>query len=208
MIYISPGRAFHHQASRRPFTSSPKATFMKTAIVCYSHSKNNLILSRELQSRTGATFFLIEETSGRTRLKIFLDLIFNRLPQLKDYPKVHDRYQHHILVSPVWGGRIASPLRSFLVREKENILSYSFVSICGGGGADQERKISDELSSIMGKDPVDVCQLPLTDLLMSEPGKILSYKVQSADMQFYSKMIDTFLSKVNASEQVEAQTEN
>src|SRR5690242_18711852 len=103
---------------------------MKTLIVSYSFSGNNDLLTTHLQQRLSADLFRLSEWNKRTRLTIFLDILFNRTPEIKEFYHAKDVYEHHILIGPVWGGRIASPLKTFLLKERSKIGRYSFVSVC------------------------------------------------------------------------------
>jgi hypothetical protein len=45
---------------------------------------------------------------------ILSDLLFGRCPRIQPIQRAFREYDHVILMSPVWGGRIAAPLRTFL----------------------------------------------------------------------------------------------
>jgi hypothetical protein len=168
---------------------------MKTAIVCYSFTHNNLILAGEIVSRTGGTLFNIEEKNSRTKFTIFLDMIFRRSPAIKDYLHLDDRFDHYILMSPVWGGKIASPLRSFLVKEGKEMKSYSFISICGGGD-EQGRNLEIELATLTGKRPVVLTQLPLRKLSNGNVAEMANYRVHKEDLAMFNSDIESFIESV------------
>lgn len=169
---------------------------MKLAIVCYSFTHNNLVLAGEILSKSGGTLFTIEEKSKRTRFKIFVDVFLNRLPAIKDYIDLNGHFDHYILVSPIWAGKIASPLRSFLTKERRNISSYSFISICGGGEK-QQHKIENELTELLGKKPLEVKQLALAELRPDDRANLMNYHVDHDDLQHYDNSIDDFLQKIS-----------
>jgi hypothetical protein len=125
---------------------------MKTLVIYYSFTNNNRILATHLTETFGFELFEILETGKRTGLSILLDLIFKRKSRLRTYDLAWTKYNHIIFVAPVWAGKIATPLRTFLLKEKHNIASYSFVSLCGGT-AGQREKISKDLRTLVSRAP-------------------------------------------------------
>lgn len=84
-------------------------------------------------------------------------------------------YDHIIFVAPIWAGKIAMPLTTFLVNEKANIAQYSFITLCGGGNADQKKRIGDELRATIGKTPLKVVELWINNLLPAEKKNTVKY---------------------------------
>lgn len=77
------------------------------------------------------------------------------------------QYDRLILIAPIWAGKIATPLRSFIELEKDNFLEYSFITVCTGPDG-QDKKITDELVRLVQKEPKTVMQLKINDLLPPE----------------------------------------
>jgi flavodoxin len=144
---------------------------MKTLIVYSSFSGNNEMIARELKIMLNCNILRINEIKERTGFSIFLDIFFNRTPRIKDHEEKIMDYDHLILIAPIWAGKIATPLKSFLLKEKSNIRGYSFITACGGG-QDQKIKIEKELTKLVGKSPVVVTELSITDLLRSTQNNI------------------------------------
>lgn len=173
---------------------------MRTAVVVYSFTHNNHILAGDILSRTGGTLFNIEEIGKRSKLTIFLDLLFNRTPRIRDYLHISERFDHYVLIAPIWGGCIATPLKSFLVKEKSNIKSYSFITICGGGGAAQNAKIEAELTRLCSIKPRKVAELSLKDLNGGEAKGLLELRIDREQLKFFDDQITQFTQEiVNAS---------
>jgi len=168
---------------------------MKTAIICYSYTQNNLILAGEIAAKTAGTLMPIEESNKRTRLTIFLDLFFGRVPSIKEYLHLDDRFDHYILISPIWGGKIATPLKAFLQKERSKVKSYSFISICGGG-KDQTHGIEKELTSLLNCKPVAVAQLSLIELCNDHPADIVNYRVDKNDLEYFADQIHAFVTTI------------
>jgi len=168
---------------------------MKTAIICYSYTQNNLLLAGDIVTKTGGTLLPIEEPTKRTKLTIFLDLFFGRVPTIREYLHLDDRFDHYILISPIWGGKIASPLRAFLQKERSKIKSYSFISICGGS-KDQTPAIEKELTSLLRCKPVTVAQLSLIELCNNHLADLAHYRIDKDDLEYFQDQIHAFVTTV------------
>ena len=147
---------------------------MKTLVIYYSFTNNNRILATHLRETFGFELFEILETKKRTGLSIMLDLVFRRKSRLRNYDLAWAKYNHVILVSPVWAGKIATPLNTFVAKERANIPCYSFVTLCGGT-AGQREKISKDLTALMGRSPEEVVELWINDLLPPDKKNTIKY---------------------------------
>lgn len=147
---------------------------MKTIIAYYSFTENNEKLANYLQKQLNCDIVKIETTRKRTGFSILLDLMFNRKPGLKPLPYSLSDYDHVIFIAPIWGGKIAMPMKSLMVKEKLRIRQYSFVTLCGGN-AGQKEKIKNELFLILQKQPQTLVELWVNDLLPAEQKNSIKY---------------------------------
>lgn len=137
---------------------------MKTLIVYYSFTQNNEKLAKRLRDLLNCDIVKVETVKKRSGLSIMLDLMLNRKPVIKPVPYYLPDYDHVIFVAPIWAGRIAMPLKTYLIHEKANIQRYSFISLCGGRPG-QKEKIQQELHSILDIAPDNLIELWINDLL-------------------------------------------
>ncbi|HET6542164.1 MAG TPA: flavodoxin domain-containing protein [Chryseolinea sp.] len=165
---------------------------MKTLIVYSSFSGNNEMLALDLKIMLNCNILRIKEIRKRTGFSIFLDIFFNRTPRIEGQKEKIKDYDHVILIAPVWAGKIASPLKSFLLKEKNNIRRYSFITACGGS-QDQKTKIENELTRFVGKKPVAVTELSIRDLLQSNQKNniknVTAYRLKTNDLSFFASKI-------------------
>jgi multimeric flavodoxin WrbA len=172
---------------------------MKTLIVFYSFSRNNELLAKEIHARLGNKSDLFEiKTVRRTRgWSIFLDVMFQRTPKLKQLNHSVQQYDHYIFIAPIWAGKVASPLKSFLLSQKRFIKTYSFITICGGVKG-QKEKLQSELTNMMNHRPQQVRELWMSRLL-EEKGKdkrkVTGYRMAPQDLDFFREEVDEFLSE-------------
>jgi flavodoxin len=174
---------------------------MENLIVYYSFTRNNEKLAEHLQTRLGCHIAKIETERKRSGLSIMLDLIFKRKPVVKPIPYYLWNYKHIIFIAPVWAGKIATPLKSFLTHEKKNIKSYSFITLCGGGDAKQKENIRKELSSIVQQEPTGVLELWVNDLLPVEKRNTIKYtsgfRAEADDVAKFETKIANFVKDEN-----------
>lgn len=169
---------------------------MNAAVICYSYTHNNLILAGEIQARTAGTLFNIEEKTPRTRWTIFLDLFLNRTPRIKEYLFIPDRFDHYILISPIWGGRIATPLKAFLKKEGSHLKSYSFISICGGNNPGGN--ISRELEKLIGIKPLAVSELALVSLPGVDAKNVMAFQFQREHLRYFEQQLADHIDAIAA----------
>lgn len=169
---------------------------MKTLIVYYSFSRNNELLARALQADLECDIYPIREVRKRNWFTILLDLLLDRRPPIQaDECHVAD-YDCCLLVGPVWGGKVASPLKTFLLREKNNLTRYAFASVCGGGNPAQAEQITKELFMLTGKNPEGVCECWVSELLTADrkhAKDVSSYQIQEKDLMVFQGRVATFL---------------
>jgi flavodoxin len=173
---------------------------MSTWIVYFSHQGNNEVLARHLSQRIGCGIVPIVEAKKRTGLTILFDLLFGRLPRIETIQQAFREYDHVILIGPVWGGRIAAPLRTFIRLYAQQLQDYSFITLCGYDNHGQRAALSAELARRVGRPPHALAELRVSDLV--PPGQrrnlriINSYRVKEAELAQYQSTIDEFLEAV------------
>lgn len=108
----------------------------KILLVCYSRTGNTQLVAEELAQLTGWPLARISDSAPRAGLSGDLRCMFDAF--FKTYPPYHyqgpdlDRFEHVVLLTPVWMKGLAAPLRAFL---GEHDLSHQRISvICTQGG--------------------------------------------------------------------------
>jgi flavodoxin len=146
----------------------------KTLIVYYSFTGNNEKLARHLQRGLNCDVAKIEPVRKRNGFSILLDLVFGRKPEVEPVSHQLDGYDHAIFVAPVWGGKIAMPMMSFLVKERSSISQYSFATLCNGS-LGQKEKMRNELVLVLQKEPRHLVELWVNDLLPARKKDTIRY---------------------------------
>ena len=184
---------------------------MSTWVVYYSHHGNNATLARHLAARLGCGLVPIVELKPRTDLRILWDVLFARFPRIQPIAQAFREYDHVILVGPVWAGKLAAPLRTFLQRYREQLHDYSFITLCGYERPEQRSWLTAELTRRVGRPPHAVCELRVTDLVRPEQRRSLrlinGYHVQETELAHYQGALDGFLRTIAESTRRESHEE-
>ena len=135
---------------------------MKTLIVYYSYMQDNESIAKELQQQLGGADILkIEEMESRTAFTVFLDNLFNRTPNIKENKIPFSIYDNFIFVGPIWAGKIASPIKTFMFQKSNLIKRYSFISVYSELISNQKKKITEQLRKLLKRDPEIVTELTI-----------------------------------------------
>ncbi len=173
---------------------------MKMVVISYSLSGNNEALADSIAKELAVEHITIKEAKPRNISSIVLDLIFNRTPKVQPTPDVLEKYDLFIMFGPIWMGKVATPLRTYL--KSLDIKKQRYVSISISGGADGANpKIAGELRKIAGKDPVVLLDLHIADLLPSGQDAVRketsAYKINQEDIKKLSATITKTLKEAN-----------
>lgn len=171
---------------------------MKTLLVYYSLTGNNKALAEKLSVGTQYDLLRLEEENRRTMFSTLLGLIFRRRPRLKKYDVDISTYDNVILIAPVWAGKVATPMESFIRRERQYVKAYSFITLCGGI-AGQKEKLFASLSTLAGKEPVAIEELWVSDILSGQENGVGTYRIKDCDWGRFADRIVAFEDAVKLS---------
>ena len=118
---------------------------MKTAIVYYSMGGNTAWAAGQLASRLGAELIALRPRKAYPDkgFRKFLwggkSAVMGETPALEPYGFDAAQYDRIILGAPLWAGRIAPPLRSFLAEQRGALADKTLAAFlcCGGGSTDK-----------------------------------------------------------------------
>jgi hypothetical protein len=107
----------------------------KVLVVTYSHTGTGRTLARLLCSLQGWQMAEIADERPRGNFRCILDSMLRRCPPIRyDGPNPR-RFDTVVLVSPIWAGRLAGPMRSFVDSRRALLPDVAVVSVMGGQGA-------------------------------------------------------------------------
>jgi len=122
----------------------------KTLVVFYSQTGNTRLVSEAIAGSLDADVEEIKEKGSRAGMLGFLrsgyEAVFRKLPHIEPIHKNPDEYDLVIIGSPVWAGRLSSPVRTYMSLYGDKIKKVAFLATCGLGSGKifkQMREISD-----------------------------------------------------------------
>ena len=129
---------------------------MKTCIVCYSLTGNVKYAAEKAARLLEADTLRIDTVKPYPDrgLAMFFhggkDATFGSTPKLKEYTFEPGGYDRIVLACPVWVGKIAAPMRTFITENMEILREKEiYVLLCFSGGGDD--KAMADLEKLLGE---------------------------------------------------------
>lgn len=129
-------------------------------IVYYSRTGVTRHVAERIARRVGAPAIAIRDVRSRDGVlgyvRSAMEAMHGTLPDI-EVPTLHlADCNLVVLMAPVWGGRLASPMRRFLHDHAHELRRVAFCSTMGGSGADGALA---EVRKLLGFEPEAVCSL-------------------------------------------------
>ncbi|MBB2496532.1 flavodoxin family protein [Aquipseudomonas ullengensis] len=158
-------------------------------LVCYSRTGNTHLVADELARLTGWPLALISDSEPRAGLtgdlRCMYDAFFKTCPTFHYQGPDLDRFEHVVLLTPVWMKGLAAPLRAFL---SEYDLGDKRVSvICTQGGRGGFNAV-EEIATLTGQIPSPVQILLQREVLSGlSPQSLEDFVVQVLASSTYQR---------------------
>ncbi|MBN2379654.1 flavodoxin family protein [candidate division WOR-3 bacterium] len=105
---------------------------MKTVVVYYSQYGNSRVAARLIAKQLDAPVHRIEVKKRKGVVTSTFSALFGRRPKIKTIPLQPEDWDLMVIVVPIWSGRPATPLKTFLAEtrlaEKKIAAFFSFTS--------------------------------------------------------------------------------
>lgn len=140
---------------------------MKNLIVYYSMNGNTDYVAQKMSSIINADLLRIypKEAFPDKGFKKFFwggkSAVMGETPELEEYIFNSDIYDHIIIGTPIWAGTMAPPIRTFIVDNKNKLVTKKISVYCthsGGGGVKAIRKIKELLGEIPLENTLEVVE--------------------------------------------------
>ena len=127
----------------------------KILVVVYSHTGTSRRLSEQLCSRLGWQLAeVVEERPRRGILGMWrcvLDSLLRRRPAIHYDGPFPRNFDAVVLVSPIWLGRLAGPMRSFVTTRRDHLPDVAVISVAGATG---DFAAAAEIADLVGETPI------------------------------------------------------
>ncbi|QHE86141.1 flavodoxin family protein [Hydrogenophaga sp. BPS33] len=123
-------------------------------VVVYSYTGTSMAVAKLMAIQQNWSLGWIEEKRSRRGAwgswRCLLDSFLRRHPPIRYHGSSPGHFDAVVLVSPIWALRLAGPMRSFVVAERERLRDVAVVSVMGGqGGPNAVAEVAD----ILGRAP-------------------------------------------------------
>ena len=123
-------------------------------VVFYSHTGTGRRLARALCMQQDWPIGEVTDRHPRIgmwgSLRCVLDSLFHRRPAIDYHGPRPDGVGTVVLVAPIWAGRLAGPMRSFVASRHDTLPRVALISVMGGHGASDA---AGEVGRLLCRDP-------------------------------------------------------
>ena len=138
---------------------------MKSLVVYYSRSGKTKKVSESISKELGCDFEEVVSKRGRNGPFGFLisgyEASRKKLADIAETKKDPSIYDLVIIGNPIWAGKISSPMRTYIAKNKERFPKVAFFVTYGSSGVDA---VMAELAQLCGKKPVGTLAVRTTDV--------------------------------------------
>jgi len=174
---------------------------MNNLIIYYSFTGNNRYLAERLQKQLDCELIALREQKERKTAAILWDLLLRRKSKLQSIKPDWEKFDQVIFIAPIWDKGIATPMKTFLMNEKDNFKKYSFFTVCTGRRR-QNEKLANQLSAFCGRKPDYVYELEVNNLLPEhQKGKVkytTPYRISKKDFAVFGDKFDEFTKLISS----------
>ena len=147
---------------------------MKVLVVVYSRSGRTLSLAERIAQELGADLEVIRDRTNRRGLLGFLRsgyvALRGRTPPVEETTYDPRAYDLVIVGTPIWAGRISSPIRTYLSRTTGSFKRVAFFCTSEGGG---HRGAFAEMARIAAAEPLATLELSSSQMNRGEGSKAI-----------------------------------
>lgn len=123
----------------------------KVLVVTYSHTGTGRKLAWLLSSLQNCQMAEITEDLPRGNWRCILDSLLRRCPPIRYDGPDPRHFDIVVLVAPIWAGRLAGPMRSFVASRRALLPDVAVLTVMGHTGA---ASAVSEIAELLGRAPL------------------------------------------------------
>ena len=147
---------------------------MKTLVVVYSVTGNTLSVAKKITKEVGADLEIIEDNVNRGGIFGFLrsgyEAVTKKILPISEPKHNPSDYEITIIGTPIWAGRMSSPVRSYLMRFQGCFRQVAFFTTSLGGG---HEKAFLEMAELTGVKPLATAEITLGEIKKGKGAEVL-----------------------------------
>lgn len=159
----------------------------KTIVYYYSVKGNNRFLATKISQALNCD---IEEI--RLRLNVFPLMLMGITAGIRKLNNTPENYDRVILCGPVFVGKFITPLRLFVVKYTKKIRKLVFITCCGSGFDQKDKKfghglVFNKIKEVMGEKRVHCEAFPITLVVpedkREDPDSVMKTRLSEANFK-------------------------
>jgi len=134
--------------------AEPSVAKSKILVVFYSRTGNTKKVAEEIAAELKCDIEEILDTKDRSGMSGYMasgkEAMKKQVAVIKEIKNNPANYDLVILGTPVWAGKMSSPVRTYVIQNKEKLKNVAFFCTMGGGG---NKKAFADMEEAIGKKP-------------------------------------------------------
>jgi len=149
---------------------------MKTLVVVYSRTGNTLSVAKRIAGELEADLEAIEDKTNRKGILGFLrsgyESLRKKIPPIAEPKHNPDDYELFIIGTPIWAGRMSSPVRAYLMRFRGQLRKVAFFATSAGG---DHGKALAEMVELAAAEPLATVEITFGQIKKGETEPLKSF---------------------------------
>jgi len=138
---------------------------MKTLVVVYSETGNTLSVAKRIASKLNADLEVIEDKTNRKGILGFLrsgyEALKKKVPPIAEPKYNPDNYDLVVIGTPIWAGRMSSPVRAYLIHFHNHFCRVAFFTTSLTGS---HRRAFAEMAELVSTKPLATVELTVSQV--------------------------------------------
>jgi len=157
---------------------------MKILVAVYSVTGNTLSVAKKIAKELGADLEIIEDNVNRGGIFGFLrsgyEAATKKTLPISESKHNPSDYEITIIGTPIWAGRMSSPVRSYLMRFQECFRQVAFFATSLGGG---HEKAFLEMAELIGVKPLAIAEVTSGEIKKGKSAEALKAFLEAIKSQ-------------------------
>ena len=138
---------------------------MKTLVAYYSQTGNTKRVAEVLAENLSADIeAIVSDTKGKGMGRLAMQAFLRVRAKIARTTNDAASYDMVVIGSPVWAGKMSSPIRTYLAQNKDKFTSVAFFCTHGQPGSEGSAKMLESMETLSGKKAAAVFDVAANDV--------------------------------------------
>ena len=138
---------------------------MKTLVAYYSRTENTKRVAEALAATLNADIeAIVSDTKGKGMGRLAMQAFLRVRAKIAQTTNDAASYDMVVIGSPVWAGKMSSPIRTYLAQNQDKFTSVAFFCTHGQPGSEGSAKMLESMETLSGKKAAAVFDVAANDV--------------------------------------------